>query len=127
MYPPELKYTTEHEWTRISGVVARVGITEFAQAQLGDVVYVDLTKKPGDSVAASESFGVVESVKAASDLYCPLAGSVTAVNSRLASNPELVNQDPYGEGWMLELRVADPAQAESLLSADDYEAQLPKD
>jgi glycine cleavage system H protein len=120
-------YTADHEWTRISGDVARVGITEYAQARLGDVVYVDLPRKPGDAVVASESFGVVESVKAASDLYCPLSGTVLAVNTRLASNPELVNQDPYGDGWMLELRISDPSQAESLLSATDYEAQLPSE
>jgi len=125
MYPPELKYTSEHEWALITGDTARVGITYYAQAQLGDVVYVDLTAKPGDAVRRGDSFGVVESVKAASDLYCPLSGTVTALNSRLAANPELVNQDPYGDGWMLELRIADPAEVESLLDADHYQQQLP--
>jgi glycine cleavage system H protein len=127
MYPADLRYTSEHEWARVAGDVARVGITEFAQAQLGDVVYVDLTKKTGDRVEASESFGVVESVKAASDLYCPLSGVVLSVNAKLAASPELVNQDPYGDGWMLEMRISDPAQVGTLLSSEDYEAQLPKD
>jgi glycine cleavage system H protein len=127
MYPPELKYSTDHEWARISGNRAVVGITSFAADQLGDVVYVDLAKKVGERVGANETFGVVESVKTASDLYSPLGGTVVAHNPKLADNPELVNQQPYGDGWMIELELDDPSQAGGLLDAAAYETQLPKE
>lgn len=97
-------YTTTHEWVTVDGKSATVGITDFAQSQLGDVVFLDLPS-PGRKLAARESFGVVESVKAASDLYAPVAGRVTAVNDRLAAKPELINSDPYGDGWILKLEV----------------------
>lgn len=117
--PSELKYTEEHEWVRESGEALRVGITDFAQDQLGDVVYVELPKV-GDELKRMQPFGVVESVKAASDLFSPLSGTVTAVNERLVDEPELVNDDPYGEGWMLELKVSDAAELDGLLDADAY-------
>ncbi len=99
----ERRYTKTHEWLIIDGKTATVGITDFAQAQLGDVVFLDLPS-PGRKVAHGESFGVIESVKAASDLYAPVAGTISAVNDKLAANPELVNSDPYGDGWILKLQ-----------------------
>jgi glycine cleavage system H protein len=117
--PEDLKYTDEHEWVRMEGGLARVGITEFAQAQLGDVVYVE-APSVGDSVEAGKAFGVVESVKAASDLFCPISGSVSEVNERLMEDPELVNTDPYGEGWIVAIEPADPAEIEALLDAKAY-------
>ncbi len=127
MYPPELKYSKEHEWARVVDDRAVVGITQYAADQLGDVVYVDLASKVGEHVAQFEPFGVVESVKAASDLFAPVGGQVVRTNPLLADRPELVNQDPYGDGWMIEVTLADPAELASLLSAEDYEASLPKD
>ncbi len=100
----ERRYTKTHEWLIIDGKPATVGITDFAQAQLGDVVFLDLPS-PGRKVALGESFGVIESVKAASDLYAPVAGTIAAVNDKLAANPELVNSDPYGDGWILKLQI----------------------
>ncbi len=127
MYPPDLKYSKEHEWARVTGNRAVVGITQFAADQLGDVVYVDFAKKPGEHVAQFEVFGTVESVKAASDLFSPLGGTIVRTNERLSDHPELVNQDPYGEGWMIELTLSDPAELNNLLSAQEYEESLPKD
>jgi glycine cleavage system H protein len=101
----ERRYAKTHEWLAVEGTVATVGITDFAQAQLGDVVFLDLPS-PGRKVAAGESFGVIESVKAANDLYAPAAGTVAAVNEKLAGHPELVNTDPFGEGWILKLEIA---------------------
>ncbi len=121
MVPADLRYTKEHEWVRVEADVATVGVTEFAAEQLGDVVFVELPE-PGRSVDQFAAFGVVESVKAVSDLFAPVSGEVIAVNDRLASSPELVNQDPYGEGWMVRLRVADPSQLDALLDAAGYEA-----
>ena len=123
-YPQELRYTAEHEWVRTSddGAV-RIGITAFAQEALGDVVYVSLPAV-GDTIAAGDACGEVESTKSVSDLYAPLAGEVTAVNDSLDATPELVNSDPYGEGWMYELRPEDPAAVETLMDAAAYQAQL---
>jgi glycine cleavage system H protein len=118
--PPDLKYTKEHEWSRREGNQARVGITAYAQEQLGDVVFVELPKV-GDRVSAMKTFGVVESVKAVSDLYAPLSGEVVAVNVALSKQPEVVNRDPYGEGWMITIKLADPAEYDALLSAEAYE------
>lgn len=101
----ERQYTKSHEWIAIEGKTATVGITDFAQAQLGDVVFLDLPK-PGRKLALREAFGVIESVKAASDLYAPAAGTVTAVNEKLSANPEIVNSDPYGEGWIMRLELS---------------------
>jgi len=118
--PAELKYTREHEWAKVEGDRARIGITAFAQEQLGDVVFVELPKV-GARVTAMKTFGVVESVKAVSDLFAPLSGDVAEINAELAKKPELVNTDPYGEGWMIVVRLADPKEAEGLMSASDYE------
>jgi glycine cleavage system H protein len=127
VYPPDLKYSKDHEWARVTGDRAVVGITQFAEEQLGDVVYVDFAKKVGEQVKQFEVFGTVESVKAASDLFSPLSGTIVRTNDRLADHPELVNQSPYDQGWMLELRTSDPAEVSNLLPAEEYEASLPKD
>jgi glycine cleavage system H protein len=123
-YPEDLRYTPEHEWVRAgSDGVARVGITAFAQDALGDVVYVSLPAV-GDSVSAGESCGEVESTKSVSDLYAPASGEIVAVNETLDSTPEMVNSDPYGEGWMYDLKLADAGAAESLLDLAAYRALL---
>ena len=119
-YPAGLRYTAEHEWVRAEGETVRVGITAFAQEALGDVVYVSLPAV-GDSVAAGDTCGEVESTKSVSDLYAPVSGEVTAVNGALDTTPELVNNDPYGEGWMIVVKLAKPAEVDALLSAADYE------
>ncbi|EAP99030.1 glycine cleavage system protein H [Janibacter sp. HTCC2649] len=123
-YPSDLRYTAEHEWVRASedGAV-RIGITSFAQDALGDVVYVSLPAV-GDTVAVGDACGEVESTKSVSDLYAPLAGEVTAVNAALDASPELVNSDPYGEGWMYELKPSDSAAVEGLLDLEAYQQQL---
>ena len=123
-YPQDLRYTAEHEWLRTGedGVV-RIGITAFAQDALGDVVYVSLPAV-GDDVSAGDACGEVESTKSVSDLYAPLAGEVTAVNDALDASPELVNTDPYGDGWMYELRPSDSSAVESLMDHTAYQAQL---
>jgi glycine cleavage system H protein len=118
--PAELKYTREHEWAKVEGDRARVGITAFAQEQLGDVVFVELPKV-GAKVTAMKTFGVVESVKAVSDLFAPVSGDVVEVNNALPKNPELMNTDPYGKGWMLVIRMSDPKDVDSLMSAADYQ------
>lgn len=121
--PAGLKYTKEHEWAKAEGDLVRVGITEYAQEQLGDVVYVELPQ-PGGKVAYMKNFGVVESVKAASDLYSPIAGEVVEANGDLESQPELVNKDPYGGGWLILVRPDDSTALDSLLDADAYSAFL---
>ena len=118
--PADLKYTREHEWARVEGNRARVGITAFAQEQLGDVVFVEMPK-PGAKVSAMKTFGVVESVKAVSDLFAPLSGEVVEVNAELSKKPELVNADPYGQGWIMVVALADPREVDALMSAPDYE------
>ena len=122
-YPDDLQYTAEHEWVRIDGDVVRVGITAFAQDALGDIVYVTLPEN-GAAVEEGKACGEVESTKSVSDLFSPVTGTVTALNSALDTTPELVNSDPYGEGWMFEARIADPDAVSGLLSADDYRAHL---
>ncbi|MBI4594022.1 MAG: glycine cleavage system protein GcvH [Candidatus Rokubacteria bacterium] len=124
--PTELKYTREHEWATQEGANVRVGITAFAQEQLGDVVFVELPKA-GARVTARKSFGVVESVKAVSDLFAPITGEVVEVNAALTKNPELVNQDPYGRGWMIIVKPASQAEWGELLTAKQYEEFLAKD
>ena len=121
MYPSELKYDREHEWVRVEGDEAVIGISHFAQDQLGEVVYVDLPSA-GDSVNAGETFGEIESVKSVSELYSAVTGEVVAVNDALADTPETVNEDPYGEGWMIRVKMADPAQLDDMISAEEYEA-----
>jgi len=118
--PADLRYTKEHEWVRVEGDEAVIGITQFAADQLGDVVFVELPDT-GRALDQFATFGVVESVKAVSDLYAPLSGEVTATNDALSGTPELVNSDPYGEGWMLRLAVSDTAQVDALLDAAAYE------
>ncbi len=122
-YPSDLRYTPEHEWVRVSDDVVRVGITAFAQDALGDIVYVSLPE-PGSEVTAGSSCGEVESTKSVSDIYAPLNGTVTARNEALDGSPELVNSDPYGEGWMFELRPADGSATDALLDADAYRASV---
>src|SRR5512144_1881111 len=114
--PADLKYTREHEWAKVDGDRARIGITAFAQEQLGDVVFVELPKV-GARVTAMKPFGVVESVKSVSDLYAPLSGEVVEINAELPKTPELINRDPYGQGWMVVVKLSDPAEADGLLSA----------
>jgi glycine cleavage system H protein len=120
MVPGDLRYTKEHEWVRVDGDEAVVGITQFAADQLGDIVFVELPAV-GKTLDAHATFGVVESVKAVSDLFAPLAGDVVGTNDALAGAPELVNSDPYGDGWMLRIRLADAAAVEGLLDAAAYE------
>ncbi len=119
--PEGLRYTREHEWAKAEGDRVRVGITAYAQDQLGDVVFVELPAV-GAAVRQMQGFGVVESVKAVSDLFAPIDGTVAEVNAALGSTPELVNQDPYGKGWIIVITPSDPAQLESLMTAGDYEA-----
>ena len=119
--PKDLRYTREHEWLKVDGSKGMVGITHFAQDQLGDVVFVEVPAV-GTELENENTFGVVESVKTVSDLYSPVNGRVTAVNKDLEANPELVNQDPYGKGWIIEMELSDSGQSEGLLSAADYEA-----
>jgi glycine cleavage system H protein len=118
MYPADLKYSKEHEWIRLNGTEAQVGITDYAQKQLGDVVYLELPEV-GRSLKQGEVFGTIESVKAVSELYAPIGGEVTEVNTALASRPETVNTDPHGS-WMIALKVTDPGEASKLLDAAQY-------
>lgn len=120
-FPAELRYTKDHEWISIEGNVATIGITDFAQHELGDIVYVDINTV-GKELAAEEVFGTVEAVKTVSDLFLPLAGSVTEVNTLLEKQPELVNTDPYGDGWMIKMTVTDPSSFDGLMTKDAYEA-----
>ena len=120
--PDDRRYLESHEWVHLDGTTARVGITDFAQDELGDVVFVELPDV-GTELAQEEQFGVIESIKAVSDLYTPVSGTVTAVNEALEAEPELVNEAPYADGWMLELEVADADEVDALLTAEDYVAQ----
>jgi len=121
MVPAELRYTKDHEWVRVEGDQATVGVTEYAAAQLGDIVFVELPDV-GRTLAQHATFGVVESVKAVSDLYAPVGGEVTETNPALGASPEIVNSDPYGEGWMIRVRIADATQVDGLLDAAAYDA-----
>jgi glycine cleavage system H protein len=120
-FPAELKYTKDHEWIKVEGNEATIGITEFAQSELGDIVYVDIASL-GKEVAKDDVFGTVEAVKTVSDLFMPVTGTVTEINPALNNQPDLVNSDPYGEGWMVKITVADASEIEGLLSADDYKS-----
>lgn len=120
-FPSDLKYTKDHEWVRVEGNEAYIGITDFAQRELGDIVYIDINTL-GDEVSKDEVFGTVEAVKTVSDLFMPVTATVNEVNAALNDNPELVNSDPYGEGWMVKVSVADESELEGLLSADAYKA-----
>lgn len=120
-FPSELKYTKDHEWVKVEGNEAYVGITDFAQRELGDIVYIDINTV-GSEVAKDEVFGTVEAVKTVSDLFMPVTGTVLEVNASLNDNPELVNSDPYGEGWMVKVSLADAAEVEGLLTSEAYQA-----
>lgn len=122
-FPQDLRYSSEHTWARREGNRVTVGITDFAQAELGEVLFLELPQI-GHSVAAAESFGVVESVKAVSDLFAPVSGTVVEVNARLDDQPELVNQEPYGNGWLIVIGAPDPDEWQALLSADAYQATI---
>lgn len=121
--PPELRYTKEHEWVRVEGGVAAVGITDHAQNQLGDIVYLELPKV-GDRFNATQPLGTVESVKAVSEIYSPVTCEVVDVNAELAAHPEMLNQDPHGAAWLVKVRLADRAELDGLLSAEQYEAYI---
>ena len=120
-FPADLKYTKEHEWVRVEGNMAYIGITDFAQKELGDIVYVDITTI-GESVGADEVFGSVEAVKTVSDLFMPVAGKVMATNPELDTNPELVNKDPYGKGWMIKIELE--GNTENLMDVSAYKSQI---
>jgi glycine cleavage system H protein len=122
-YPEDLRYTKEHEWVRIAGDVGTIGITDHAQKELGDIVYVDLPKV-GAHIEQGKSLGSVESVKAVSDIYSPVSGEVTEVNETLSQAPEKLNQDPHGAAWLIKLRLSAPNEAKGLLSAADYQAYV---
>ncbi|WP_020676029.1 glycine cleavage system protein GcvH [Geopsychrobacter electrodiphilus] len=119
-FPEELKYTEEHEWVLLEGDLVSIGITDFAQDQLGDVVFVELPEV-GDRVELGKAFGVVESVKAVSDIYAPLAGEVVEVNTELPDAPEMINTSPYEDGWMIRIKPDDPSELEELMDASDYQ------
>ncbi len=121
--PGDLKYAKSHEWIRVTGDVGVVGITDHAQHELTDIVFVELPA-PGKKVKAGESCAVVESVKTASDIYSPVSGEITEINNALEGNPALVNSDPYGEGWLFKVRLADPAEVNALLAPNQYQAQI---
>lgn len=120
-YPANLRYTKDHEWVLLDGNIATIGVTDFAQHELGDIVYVDINSK-GKKLSAEEIFGTVEAVKTVSDLFLPAAGTVNEVNPALEANPELVNSDPYGEGWMIKMTVDNIADIENLMTAEAYTA-----
>ncbi|HEY3318747.1 MAG TPA: glycine cleavage system protein GcvH [Coriobacteriia bacterium] len=121
MYPSDLKYAKEHEWVRVDGDTATIGISDFAQDQLGEVVYVDLPSE-GDEATAGDSFGEIESVKSVSELFAPVSGEIVKVNDALDDAPETVNEDPYGEGWMIVVKLSDPSQLDELMDSSAYEA-----
>ncbi len=123
MYPDDLKYSKEHEWVRMDGNVAQIGVTVFAQDSLGDVVFVDLPDV-GTEIGQFDKFGEIESVKAVSDLFSPVAGVVVETNPGAIENPETVNTDPYGLGWLIKIEVSDPAQLDSLMDSETYESTL---
>jgi glycine cleavage system H protein len=123
--PKELKYSKEHEWVKASGNIATIGITHHAQDALGDIVYTELPKV-GIKLKAMQEFGVVESVKTVSTLYCPVSGEVTEVNGDLSSKPEVVNTDPYNNGWMIKVKMSDTSERNALMSADRYQALIAK-
>ena len=122
-FPEDLKYTKEHEWLLMEGTTAIVGITDDAQDRLGDVVYVELPAV-GDKVSKEDAFGVVESVKAVSDIYAPVSGKVLEVNDDLPDNPNMINEDPYGDGWLIKVEMNDPEEVEELMTAEEYKEYI---
>ncbi len=123
MYPDDLKYSKEHEWVRMDGNIAQIGVTVFAQESLGDVVFVDLPDV-GTEIGQFDKFGEIESVKAVSDLFSPVGGKIVETNPGAVDNPETVNSDPYGSGWLVKIEVADPAQLDELMDSETYESTL---
>ncbi len=123
MYPQEFLYTREHEWIRLDATIGIIGLTDYAQKELGDIVFVELPK-PGDHVTAKETFGTVESVKAVSEIYSPVTGEVIAVNSKLQTSPEMLNADPHGEAWLIRVKLSDRSETENLMTAEEYEAYI---
>jgi glycine cleavage system H protein len=121
-FPEELKYTKEHEWVRVEGNTAVIGITDFAQGELGDVIYLDIAG--GRDVKANESIGTVEAVKTVSDIYSPVSGKITEVNTPINDTPDIVNRDPYGLGWLVKIEMSNPSEVNSLLSVADYKALI---
>jgi glycine cleavage system H protein len=121
--PGNLKYTKDHEWIRVDGDVAVVGITDFAQGELGDIVFVEI-ETVGETLEGGETFGTVEAVKTVSDLFMPVGGEVVELNSTLEDTPELINKDPYGEGWMIKIRMTDPGELDQLMDAAAYQTML---
>ena len=117
--PADLRYAEDHEWAKPEGDIVRIGISDYAQNQLGDIVFVELPRE-GDSFAKGEQFGTVESVKAVAELYLPVGGEILAINKALEESPELLNKNPYGEGWMIEVKASDPSEVEALMSKDAY-------
>ena len=124
-FPADLKYTKDHEWIRVDGAVAYVGITDYAQSELGEIVYVDITTE-GETIAKEEVFGTIEAVKTVSDLFMPVSGEVIQGNSELDDKPELVNEDVYGNGWLIKISMSDPSELDDLLSAAEYEQLIAK-
>lgn len=124
-FPNDLKYSKDHEWIRVSGNDAFIGITDFAQGELGDIVYVDIGTR-GDSLDKDAVFGTIEAVKTVSDLFMPVGGKVMELNSKIDTNPELVNKDPYGDGWLIKITMSNPADLNGLMSADDYKKMIGK-
>jgi glycine cleavage system H protein len=122
-FPDELKYTKEHEWVKVSGNIATIGITEFAQGELGDIVYVDINTE-GQSLNSGDVFGTVEAVKTVSDLFMPLSGKIIELNKGLETNPESVNKDPYGNGWMVRIEMSNSSEPEGLMNAADYRKMI---
>lgn len=123
--PEDLKYTKEHEWVRVEGNIGTVGITDFAQSELGDIVFVDLNKNLTE-VSQGQVFGTVEAVKTVSDLFAPISGKIVEFNTNLESNAEVVNKDPYGEGWMIKIEISNPSELDNLLDANAYRALIGK-
>ncbi len=121
--PADLKYTKDHEWVKVEGDTVTIGITDFAQGELGDIVYIEIETE-GESLDKEEVFGTVEAVKTVSDLFMPVSGEVVEFNENLEANPEVVNSDPYGEGWMIKVKVSDASELEELLSAEDYQNEI---
>jgi glycine cleavage system H protein len=121
--PADLKYTKDHEWIKIEGDIATIGITDFAQSELGDIVYVEIETE-GETLDAEEVFGSIEAVKTVSDLFMPIGGEVVEINEEIESNPEVINSDPYGKGWLIKLKISDMSELDNLLSAEAYQSLI---
>jgi glycine cleavage system H protein len=121
--PADLKYTKDHEWIKIEGDIATIGITDFAQSELGDIVYVEIETE-GEALDAEEVFGSIEAVKTVSDLFMPIGGEVVEINEEIESNPEVINSDPYGKGWLIKLKISDMSELDNLLSAEAYQSLI---